>query len=110
MGTIYKWAGWQSQRPYELDRSRWIRTDNIRKFGPKTPDHPTVGKECPACNRQFEAGDYTTIIALGPGDDEEAQERARAGRPYNAVAVEVHWSCATGEVNRPFHLRLGEQL
>jgi hypothetical protein len=43
------------------------------------------------------AGDYTTIVALGPGDDEEAQRRRDAGRPYNAVAVEVHWDCSTQE-------------
>lgn len=56
-----------------------------------------MGKKCPACNRQFGAGDYTTIIALGPGDDEKEQRKAATGRPYNAVAVEVHWTCATGE-------------
>lgn len=73
------------------------RKHAIRRFGPKTPDHPTVGKECPACNRKFEAGDYTTVIALGPGDDGEEQSKAAEGRSYNAVAVEVHWSCATGD-------------
>lgn len=69
-----------------------------RKFGPKTVTHPTVGKECPACNVSFKEGDYTTLVSLGPGDDEDAQARAREGRPYNAVALEVHWACATGEV------------
>lgn len=71
-------------------------SESLRKFGPKTYGHPTIGDECPACNRTFEAGDYTTAIALGPGDDREQQEKAVKGRPYNAVAVEVHWSCATG--------------
>jgi len=69
----------------------------VRKFGPKTADHPTVGRDCPACNKPFKEGDYTTLVALGPGDDPEEQERAREGRPYNAVAVEVHWECAGHE-------------
>jgi hypothetical protein len=69
---------------------------SIRRFGPKKADHPSIGEECPACHKPFIADDYTTLIALGPGDDEEAQERAHAGRPYNAVAVEVHWMCAGG--------------
>jgi len=68
-----------------------------RMFGPKHPDHPGVGMECPACKVPFVAGDFTTLVMLGPGADEEARERARNGRVYNAVAVEVHWSCATGE-------------
>lgn len=68
-----------------------------RKFGPKTADHPSVGNRCPACQVPFAAGDFTALVMLGPGDDPDAQEKARAGRAYNAVAVEVHWSCATGE-------------
>ncbi len=68
-----------------------------RKFGPKTADHPSVGNPCPACRDPFAAGDFTTIVALGPGSDPESRERARAGRVYNAVAVEAHWSCVTGE-------------
>jgi hypothetical protein len=70
----------------------------MRRFGPKAADHPSVGERCPACRIEFEAGDYTTLVTLGPGDDPESQRRALAGRAYNAVAVEVHWSCATGEV------------
>lgn len=70
---------------------------DIRKFGPKTSDHPSIGTECPACDEPFVAGDYTTLIALGPGNDTEAREKARNGGFYNAVAVEVHYACATGE-------------
>ena len=70
----------------------------MRKFGPKTADHPSVGKECPACGKPFVEGDFTTLVALGPGDDEEAQQKAREGRPYNAVASEIHWACAAGEM------------
>jgi hypothetical protein len=70
--------------------------DESRKFGPKSPEHPGVGALCPACRQPIRAGDYTTLVALGPGDDPEEREAARAGRFYNAVALEVHWACATG--------------
>jgi hypothetical protein len=69
-------------------------------MGPLGADHPLVDeKECPACGYAFEAGDLVTLIAVGPGPDPEEQEKARAGRPYNAVALPVHWLCATGEPN-----------
>ena len=71
----------------------------MRKFGPKKHDHPSIGQECPACGKVFNAGDYTTLIALGPGDDPEEQAKARTGKPYNAVAAEVHWNCATRGVD-----------
>lgn len=70
--------------------------DEIRRFGPKALNHPSVGKPCPACGIAFAAGDYTTLVALGPGADEDARLRARSGRPYNAVALEVHYACVTG--------------
>lgn len=65
-----------------------------RKFGPKSSDHPGVGIECPACHVAFADGDYTTLVILGPGNDDEARQRRDEGRPYNAVGVEVHWDCA----------------
>lgn len=68
----------------------------MRKFNPLSADHPAIGEPCAACKVPFEPGDETTLIALGPGDDEEQRERAREGRPYNAVAAHVHWACATG--------------
>lgn len=68
-----------------------------RAFGPKTAVHPTCDFPCLACGLPMRAGQYTTLIALGPGPSEEARERAAAGRVYNAVAVEVHWTCATGK-------------
>ncbi len=71
------------------------REEEMRKFGPKTEDHPSIGKDCPTCHKPFKQGDYTTLIALGPGNDEEEQEKARTGRPYTAVASEVHWECST---------------
>lgn len=69
----------------------------MRRFGPKAADHPGIGVPCPACGQPFKAGDYTTLVEIGPGDDPEAQEKKRAGAPYNAVAVEAHWQCVTGE-------------
>jgi hypothetical protein len=38
------------------------------------------------------------LIALGPGGNEESQQKCREGRAYNAVAQPVHWTCATGGV------------
>ena len=69
-----------------------------RIFGPKTARHFSCGQPCPACHIPFAVGDYTTLLALGPGDDQEMQTRAREGRWYNAVAIEVHLACGTGAV------------
>jgi hypothetical protein len=71
----------------------------LRKFGPKKADHPSVGRECPACGKLFLPGDFTTLVALGPAADPEEQKKAREGVAYYAVAVECHWTCATGEVD-----------
>lgn len=68
-----------------------------RKFGPKTTGNPSIGEICPACKQPFKVGDYTTLVALGPGDSEEGRARVREGRVYNAVAVECHWACVTGK-------------
>lgn len=65
----------------------------MRKFGPKSADHPSIGEPCPACKVPFKEGDFTTLVAFGPGDDPEEREKMLAGRPYNAVASEVHWDC-----------------
>lgn len=71
----------------------------MRKFGPKSPAHPSIGEKCPACGVPFNAGDCTTLVAIGPGADPEARQAAREGRLYDAVAVEAHWAwaCAPGE-------------
>lgn len=68
--------------------------DELRQFG---PINSGFGERCKACGESFKEGDYTTIVPLGPGDDPEAQEKAREGRPYNAVAIQIHWKCATGK-------------
>jgi hypothetical protein len=66
----------------------------MKKFGPLSVDHPSVGEKCPACMKPFVAGDYTTLVPLGPGDDEEARRKAKEGRIYIAVAAHVHWDCS----------------
>ena len=68
----------------------------MERFGPKMKTHQTVGKICRACGQPFKEGDYTTLIVLGPGNDEEEMKKCRERRPYNGVAIEVHYSCATG--------------
>lgn len=79
----------------------YVRTNitppEARKFGPKSADHPSTGQPCPACWLPMEAGQSTTLVILGPGDDDEAREKARAGRFYNAAAIECHWACVSGE-------------
>ncbi len=69
------------------------------KMGPLLPSHPLCRDmmKCPACHRVFKKGEYVTLILVGPGDDEEAQEKARKGQAYDGVAVPVHYTCATGE-------------
>jgi hypothetical protein len=67
-----------------------------RKFGPKQANHPSVGELCLFCKVPFVEGDYTTLIATAPADEEEAR-KMRTGRPYNACAIEVHFDCAALE-------------
>ncbi len=66
----------------------------MRRFGPMEAGDYSVGKTCPACLKMFVVGDFTALVPLGPGADPEAQEKARRGHPYNAVAAQVHWDCA----------------
>jgi hypothetical protein len=86
-------------RPLPVTYVRSKGAMSTRQFGPKMHGHITVGDPCIACGEPLAAGDYTCLIPLGPGNDAEAQERARESRYYNAVAIEIHWSCATGEPN-----------
>lgn len=69
-----------------------------RKFAPLSVDHPLVVEltPCAACKVAFVAGDETTLVPLGPGNNPEARQLAAEGRPYNAVAAVVHWTCHTG--------------
>jgi len=68
----------------------------LSKIGPKTIGHPTVGGSCLLCQEPYEVNDYTTLLPLGPGADVESRTLCRAGEPYEGIAVEVHWTCATG--------------
>lgn len=72
---------------------------DARRFGPKAADHPSVGRPCAACQEPFTEGDFTTLILIGPGNNPESRRRAREGQAYNAVAIEVHWACVTGETD-----------
>jgi len=72
---------------------------SARKFGPKEEDDKSIGEECPGCQEKFKVGDYTTLVTIGPGADKEQQERARNCVAYNAVALEAHWACVTGELD-----------
>ncbi len=72
----------------------------LRIYGPMDEKHPDVGELCAACDKRFEIGDFTTLVALGPGGDEDTQKEAREGRPYNAVAAHIHYSCATGHTHK----------
>lgn len=79
----------------------------LRAFGPRPEVHK--GDSCPACDKPFVVGDHTTLIPLGPGEDPEARERAREGRWFNSVAVEVHYVCATGSPANLPDAVLGEE-
>lgn len=75
-------------------RYRTAAEHTFRAFGPRREDTP--GGVCPACGVPFIVGDVTTLVPIGPGDNEEARTKAREGRWYNAVAVEAHYACVTG--------------
>lgn len=79
------------------NRGSRVSDHKARKFGPKKAEYLQPGLECPGCNQEFKVGDYTTLVPIGPGSDPESRERARNGRAYNAVALEAHWGCVTGE-------------
>lgn len=69
-------------------------------FGPKRPDHPSVGQPCPACGQALRAGDLTVLVPLWPGSNPEARARAREQRWYAGLAAELHLACATGRGER----------
>lgn len=68
----------------------------MRTFDPLMADHPLVTDKarCPGCLQPFQVGDVTVLVVIGPGDGEEEREKARAGRPYLAVAMPAHAACA----------------
>jgi hypothetical protein len=74
-------------------------SDSGKVWGPReaSTGHPSELIPCPACGKLFVKGDYTMLVALGPGDSAEDREKARDGRYYSAVATECHEACVTGE-------------
>lgn len=68
----------------EWNRNRYeMQPHNFsEKFGPKTPNHATVGHPCAKCRVPLQAGDYT---ALNPVDN---------------YSVEVHWDCSNPKLKR----------
>jgi hypothetical protein len=72
-------------------------------MGPLDTGHPIViqGQICQGCKRPLLAGEFVTLVVIGPGDDEDSRQRRDEGRPYNATAIPVHWDCSTQETE-PF--------
>lgn len=74
------------------------RTGEAFQFNNYTWDRNVETKEetCPACDIPFVEGDQYTLVPIGPGEDRVEQERCDEDRFYNAVAILVHYTCATG--------------
>lgn len=70
---------------------------DYRRFGPRPGDALPSDKPCPACGNPFKKDEFTTLVPIGPGDSEESRRKCREGKAYNAVAVEAHYACVTGE-------------
>lgn len=67
------------------------------KYGPKSADHPSVGRQCPACWQPMLPGSMTTLVPIGPGVVVSQRALAREGRPHVRQTVEAHWGCVTGK-------------
>ena len=72
---------------------------DLQRLGPLDAANAHCATWCPACRRRFQPGDFYTLIVLGPGGDFEQRELAVSELPFKAVAVAIHWSCATGELD-----------
>lgn len=68
-----------------------------RSFPPMAADHPMAALPCIACGDVL-AGQATVLVALGPGSDPEAVQKASAGRWFNAVCVAIHEGCSLAVV------------
>jgi len=80
-------------------RTSMSNMPSLRRFA--EANSTTLGQECPACGQPFEKAQPVTLIPLGPGRDPEERARARQGAFFPAVAMQVHWACATGEDDPP---------
>lgn len=69
---------------------------DLEAAGPMKAEHALVGIPCPACDKLFKIGDHTALIKIGPGGSEVERRACRENRWYNAIYVQVHWECATG--------------
>lgn len=73
---------------------------NLRQFRVTANNpllHQLPAAQCPACGEYLVLGDFYTLVPIGPSPDPEERRKARNGRCYDAVALPVHWACATGE-------------
>lgn len=59
------------------------------------PGHTLIGQICYVCGKSFDTVKPICLVPLGPDADEEAQEAAKKGKMYNAVAIPLHYHCAT---------------
>ena len=68
----------------------------MRTYAPLPTDDPMIRDKmtCPGCKKPFREGDITTLIFIGPGDDEEERALAKAGQPYLGVGIPAHAACA----------------
>jgi hypothetical protein len=67
------------------------------QYGPRPVSPSEVGQPCAACLGLLADGDTVAVRPLGPGGDAQARANARAGLPYAAATIELHWACATGD-------------
>ena len=70
-------------------------SEQLRKIGPMSAED-LPSRPCYACRKPFVAGDFSTLLALGPGNSKEARRRSKEGRPYNAICAVLHWECSEG--------------
>lgn len=65
--------------------------------GPTRVNPAAVGLRCPACQVELADGDLVAALPLGPGANPAARAACRSGGPYEAVVIELHWACRTGD-------------
>jgi len=66
----------------------------VKKPDPLKEGDALLQAHCPACDQPFLVGQSTIAVALGPGDNVEAQWNCRTGKPYAAVLSIIHWTCS----------------
>jgi hypothetical protein len=86
MSALGIYVRWKAGEPREA-----------RTFPQIAPEHPLADLYCPACDDVLGNGDPVTLLVLGPGAGEDARERHREGRWFNAQALPVHLACLGGD-------------